>query len=125
MATTTRAPATQKAGTGKTTKTKTATSRTVAKSATTKTTAAKRTAQPALKESTATTKARSSATKPTAPRKAPARKTHPVPRPTPEQHYCMVQEAAYYLAEKNGFSGSSQEYWIAAEAEIERLLSGQ
>ncbi len=45
--------------------------------------------------------------------------------PTPEQRYRMVQEAAYYIAEKNGFVAGSMDYWIAAEAEIEALLSGK
>jgi hypothetical protein len=45
--------------------------------------------------------------------------------PTPEQRYRMVQEAAYFIAEKNGFVSGTMDYWIAAEAEIEALLSGK
>lgn len=37
----------------------------------------------------------------------------------------MVQDAAYYIAERNGFAGGSMDYWIQAEAEIEALLSGK
>ena len=42
--------------------------------------------------------------------------------PTPELRYKMVQEAAYYLAEKNGFSGNSQEYWAQAEIQISNMI---
>ena len=37
----------------------------------------------------------------------------------------MVQDAAYFIAEKNGFKAGSLDYWIAAEAEIDMLLSGK
>jgi hypothetical protein len=37
----------------------------------------------------------------------------------------MVQDAAYFIAEKNGFKSGSMDYWIAAEAEIAVLLSGK
>ena len=39
-----------------------------------------------------------------------------------EQHYKMVEVAAYYIAEKNDFKGSPSDYWIAAEAQIKALL---
>jgi hypothetical protein len=45
--------------------------------------------------------------------------------PSPEQRYRMVQDAAYFIAEKNGFKAGSMDYWIAAEAEIAALLSGK
>jgi hypothetical protein len=45
--------------------------------------------------------------------------------PSPEQRYRMVQDAAYFLAEKNGFAGGALDYWVAAEAQIEALLSGK
>jgi hypothetical protein len=49
-----------------------------------------------------------------APRKAPAKK--PAPRTfTPEQRYQWIQEAAYFLAEKQGFSGDSCVHWAEAE----------
>ncbi len=35
----------------------------------------------------------------------------------------MVQDAAYFIAEKNGFQADSMDCWIAAEAEITFLLS--
>jgi hypothetical protein len=42
---------------------------------------------------------------------------------TPEQRYCMVAEAAYYHAERQGFMGDPVQNWIAAEAEIAAILS--
>ncbi len=36
----------------------------------------------------------------------------------------MIQEAAYFHAEENKFSGDSVEDWLAAEAEINALLKG-
>ena len=42
---------------------------------------------------------------------------------TPEERYRMVQTAAYYIAERNGFRGDSIMYWAAAEAEISARLA--
>jgi hypothetical protein len=43
---------------------------------------------------------------------------------TPEERWRMVAEAAYLRAEKRGFSGGNPtEDWLAAEAEIEKILS--
>lgn len=62
--------------------------------------------------------------------KAPAKATTSKPRATkkalkpalsPEQRYLMVQEAAYYIAEKDGFSGNPAEYWAQAEAQISQM----
>ena len=41
---------------------------------------------------------------------------------TPEQRYLMVQEAAYFIAEKHGFNGDSKYFWALAEAQIEDQL---
>jgi len=38
--------------------------------------------------------------------------------PGPEQRYRMIQESAYFIAEKAGFSGDNVKYWLAAEKEI-------
>ncbi len=38
--------------------------------------------------------------------------------PTAEERYRMVQTAAYYIAERDGFAGKASDYWIAAELEI-------
>jgi len=44
------------------------------------------------------------------------------PAPTPEQRYCMIQEAAYFIAERHGFNGDSAYFWSLAEAEINDRL---
>lgn len=42
---------------------------------------------------------------------------------TPEQRYMMICEAAYYRAERRGFSPESEiQDWLDAETEINRLL---
>ena len=54
----------------------------------------------------------------------------PVPVPgkpatNPQLRHEMIACAAYYRAEKRGFSGGSElEDWLEAEAEIDRTLSG-
>ena len=48
----------------------------------------------------------------------------PVAEVTPEERYRMIQEAAYYRAEKRGFApGHDEEDWAAAVAEIDAMLS--
>ena len=42
---------------------------------------------------------------------------------TPEQRYKMIEEAAYYIAERHGFNGDSASFWSLAEAEINAKLS--
>jgi hypothetical protein len=39
-----------------------------------------------------------------------------------EQRFLMIQEAAYYRAERAGFNGDAVEHWLAAEKEIEQRL---
>jgi len=34
----------------------------------------------------------------------------------------MIEEAAYYVAERRGFAGTPEEHWAAAEAEIDEKL---
>lgn len=94
----------------------------VVKKAAPKTTTAKppvkAAAKPTVKK-TAPAKASASETKP---KKAPAKKTAPV-SVTPEHRYHMIATAAYYLAERRGFSGSyDMQDWITAEAEIDAKL---
>jgi hypothetical protein len=54
----------------------------------------------------------------------------PVPVPgkpviNPQIRHEMIASAAYYRAEKRGFSGGSElEDWLEAEAEVDRTLSG-
>ena len=45
------------------------------------------------------------------------------PAPAPEQRYKMIEEAAYYIAERHGFSGDSAYFWSLAEAEINAKLT--
>lgn len=39
------------------------------------------------------------------------------------ERYKMIEVAAYYIAEKNGFEGHAADYWIAAEKEIDKKLA--
>ena len=67
-----------------------------------------------------------------APRKAPAKaaagstgkpaKKAEVPAVTPEQRYRMIQDAAYFIAERNGFVGDNHAYWLQAEQAIDAEL---
>ena len=86
------------------------------KVATKKTTApaAKKVAAPVANKKTPVKKAATPGTKPAA-KKMTA-------KPTPEERYRMVQTAAYFIAERNGFGGCSVDHWVTAEIEIARLL---
>ena len=43
--------------------------------------------------------------------------------PSPEQRHLMIEEAAYFRAEHRGFQGGSPiEDWLAAKADIDRML---
>ena len=48
----------------------------------------------------------------------------PAPKPSvsPEERYKMVQDAAYFIAERHGFNGDSAYFWTLAEAEIASQL---
>jgi len=39
---------------------------------------------------------------------------------SPEQRYTMVQEAAYFIAERHGFCGDSSHFWWLAEMEVSK-----
>lgn len=44
---------------------------------------------------------------------------------SPEERSRMIAEAAYYRAQRRGFAGGhSEEDWLEAEAEIDRMISG-
>ncbi|MCX6996321.1 MAG: DUF2934 domain-containing protein [Kiritimatiellaeota bacterium] len=43
-------------------------------------------------------------------------------RVTPTQRQRMIETAAYYLAEKNGFAGEAGQYWIQAEKDVDAKL---
>lgn len=52
--------------------------------------------------------------------------TEPVQPVSAKERYQMIAEAAYFRAEKRGFTGGSiEEDWIQAEAEIDHLLQEQ
>ena len=97
---------------------KTVTKKTVSAAAVpekTKAPAVKKAAAPATEKKTtvrkaATTRARATAAK------------QEVMRPTPEERYRMVQTAAYFIAERNGFGGCSTMHWVDAEREISAKL---
>jgi hypothetical protein len=57
-------------------------------------------------------------------KKAPtANKSAKAPwNPGNEERYNMIQVAAYYMAERDNFSGNPLEYWTAAEAQISGML---
>ena len=58
------------------------------------------------------------------PRKRSAKTATPSPQPlvTPAQRQRMIETAAYYLAEKNGFTGDAAKFWIQAEREVDAKL---
>lgn len=67
--------------------------------------------------------------KPAATTKAPARagtrKAAPKSAVSPEQRYRMIQDAAYYIAEKHGFTGDNHAFWLQAEQEIDSKLAAK
>ena len=70
----------------------------------------------------ATTK-KPAAKKPAAKKAAAPKKATAKPNKiSPEERYRMVEVAAYFLAERNGFAGSPVSYWTAAEAQIAKML---
>ncbi|TSA50687.1 MAG: DUF2934 domain-containing protein [Nitrosomonadales bacterium] len=84
---------------------------------------------PAAKKPAVTAKAaakKPAAKKPGAP-KAAAKKSAVAGKwtPGPQERYNMVQVAAYYIAERNGFNGNPLEFWTAAEAQVVKMLSGK
>lgn len=57
-------------------------------------------------------------------KKAPAKKTAKKSSDISGfERYKMIEVAAYYMAEKNGFAGHAADYWIAAEKEIDKKLA--
>jgi len=70
----------------------------------------------AKKETSATKKA--STAKTTAAKKPAAKKTKTTS--DLEQRYKLIEVAAYYIAEKDGFAGNPVDYWIAAELQISK-----
>lgn len=99
------------------TKTKTAQKAAPKKAAATKPAAAKKTAAKAV-----TADAPAKAAKTVAKRTTTKKPAATAWNPGNEERYNMVQVAAYYLAERDNFSGSPVDYWIAAEAQVSSML---
>ena len=69
---------------------------------------------------------KAAAAKKPAAKAAPVAKAAPAakkPVLSPEQRYQMIQDAAYFIAERHGFSGDSAYFWSLAEAEINAKLN--
>ena len=45
------------------------------------------------------------------------------PQVSSEQRYRMIQDEAYFIAERHGFNGDSAYFWSLAEAEINSRLN--
>jgi hypothetical protein len=58
-----------------------------------------------------------------APVAAPVAPKAPVRTVSQGEWRSMVEQAAYYLAEKSGFSGNPEEHWAAAEAQVRSELN--
>jgi len=56
--------------------------------------------------------------------KAASSKLAPKRQVSAEERYRMIQEAAYFRAEKQGFSCDPWKCWLVAEAEIDAKLAG-
>jgi hypothetical protein len=58
-------------------------------------------------------------------KKAPAKKAAAKKvKYTAEQVYSMIEQAAYFAAENDGFSKDPAEYWAHAEASIKTMVKG-
>lgn len=97
-------------------------------------------AQKAATKSAAAPKKSTASTPAAAPKKSAASKSEAAPKkaataksatktaapkklkPGPEELYRMIQTAAYFIAERNGFAGDSKGYWAQAEAQITSIL---
>ena len=114
--------------TAKTSSIKTATRKAVANKPETKV-VAKATAKTPVTKKPVATKKPATAPKTAAAKKPAATRTRKAAAasaiPSPEQRYRMIEVAAYFLAEKNSFAGSSLDYWVAAEAQIDGMLGNK
>lgn len=101
----------------------------VKKAAPAKKPAAPKAAKPAATagKKAATPKKPAVAKKPAAAAKAPAKtraRKASKPAVSPEERYRMIQDAAYFIAEKHGFTGDNHAFWVQAEQEIDAKLAG-
>jgi len=74
------------------------------------------------------TTAKKATAKKTAPRKAAPKKAAPkkvaaAPKPSPEDRYRMIEQAAYFLAEKHHFQADPAAIWVQAEKEVDAQLA--
>ena len=60
-----------------------------------------------------------------APKKKAVAAAKPAPAKTisPEERFKMIEQAAYFRAEKHGFQVDPQANWIAAEKEVDAILA--
>jgi len=65
------------------------------------------------------------ARKPAVAKRAAAKKVPTKSAPGPEERYRMVQQAAYYIAERHKFNGHPMDFWSEAEAQIAKMLAGK
>jgi len=92
---------------------------TPSKKSATKTTAKKTT----TKKTTVKTTAKKAAAKKPAKKTVAKKTTTRVRKVSAEERYKLIEVAAYYIAEQNNFAGSPVEYWVAAEAEINKKVA--
>ena len=86
---------------------------------------AKKTAKKAPAKKAAAKKApaqKAPAKKKAAARKKVSRKQAPKAKYTAEQVYSMIEQAAYFNAENDGFSKDPGVYWAQAEASINAMI---
>jgi hypothetical protein len=91
--------------------------------------AAKKTAKkttkktPAKKAAAKKAPAKKAVAKKAPPKKAAAKKLARIIY-TAEQVYSMIEQAAYFAAENDGFSKEPSEYWARAEASVKTMVKG-
>lgn len=90
----------------------------------------KTTAKKAVKKKTIKRKAVKKTVAKKAPaKKAPAKKASAKKKAkkavSAEKRYNMIQDAAYYLAEKSGFTGNTLDHWTRAEKQINAQLKSK
>lgn len=83
----------------------------------------------ATKKTTTKTVAKKAPAKKAAVKKAPAKKKVAAKKSakvqyTAEQVYSMIEQAAYFAAENDGFSKDPAAYWAEAEAAINTMVKG-
>lgn len=88
---------------------------TPAKKTSTKTAASETAAPKKTKAAASTAEKKPAAAKPATAKKVANPKATKSGSVSSFERYKMIEVAAYYLAEKNGFAGSSVEYWTQAE----------